>query len=113
MPRPKGLPKTGGRKKGTPNRITGDARADYWEAYRILGGVKFLVSVGRADPVAFFRGFTAKMLPSEVKADLGADWREATLEAYRRGSQAGDAVSAAGAVAADAATEDDDDADAP
>ena len=27
MPRPKGLPKTGGRKKGTPNRTTADWRA--------------------------------------------------------------------------------------
>lgn len=27
MPRPKGLPKTGGRKKGTPNKLTRDADA--------------------------------------------------------------------------------------
>lgn len=27
MPRPKGLPKTGGRRKGTPNHSTADARA--------------------------------------------------------------------------------------
>lgn len=26
MPRPKGLPKTGGRKKGTPNKVTKEAR---------------------------------------------------------------------------------------
>lgn len=36
MPRPKGLPKTGGRKKGTPNKVTREARE---AALAFLNGV--------------------------------------------------------------------------
>ncbi len=43
MPRPKGFPKTGGRKKGVGNRDTAELREMTSEALRRKGGVKYLV----------------------------------------------------------------------
>lgn len=38
-----GTPKTGGRQKGTPNKLTADVKAMILEALDKAGGVKYLV----------------------------------------------------------------------
>ena len=50
MPRPKGLPKTGGRKPGTSNRMTREVREAILRAFDQVGGEDYLVQVARDDP---------------------------------------------------------------
>ena len=71
--RPKGLPKYGGRKKGTPNKITSvsqDVRRTIFEAFNLLGGVEYLVNVGRTEPKTFC-GLLARVLPTEISGPNG------------------------------------------
>lgn len=65
MARPKGMPKTGGRRKGTPNRITASMRDIWRQAFEELGGVASLVAWGRENPTDFYRAVT-KMIPQDV-----------------------------------------------
>jgi molybdopterin biosynthesis enzyme len=62
--------KTGGRKKGTPNKITTDIRAMISAALEKVGGEKYLVSVAKKDPKAFLT-LVAKVIPTELSVDLG------------------------------------------
>lgn len=71
--RPKGLPKYGGRKKGTPNKITAlasDVRRVIFEAFDLLGGVNYLVTVGRTEPKTFC-ALLGRVLPSEISGPNG------------------------------------------
>ncbi|MDA1082119.1 MAG: hypothetical protein O2973_10660 [Gemmatimonadetes bacterium] len=52
--RPKGLRKTGGRRKGTPNRVTASIKSALTEAFDGLGGVPALVEWGKGNPTAFY-----------------------------------------------------------
>ena len=65
MGRPKGLPKTGGRKAGTPNKTTASMREAWREAFDELGGVPSLVSWGRENPTEFYKLVT-KLIPQDV-----------------------------------------------
>ena len=53
--RPKGRPKTGGRKKGTPNVVTASIKSALTEAFDGLGGVPALVRWGKANPTPFYQ----------------------------------------------------------
>jgi hypothetical protein len=65
MPRPKGLPKTGGRQPGTPNKVTASMREAWREAFDRLGGVDSLVAWGQTEPTEFYRLVT-KLIPQDV-----------------------------------------------
>lgn len=65
MPRQKGTPKTGGRKKGTPNVSTAAVKAALVTAFDDLGGVPSLVAWGRKNRTEFYR-LWAKLLPAEL-----------------------------------------------
>jgi len=67
--KPKGLPKTGGRKKGTTNKVTGEVREMISEALSELGGKEYLIRQGKENPVAFL-GLVGKSMPKEIKADI-------------------------------------------
>lgn len=67
--KPKGLPKTGGRKKGGENKITKDLREMIKQAFHEAGGVNYLVRQARAEPVAFM-SLLGKVIPQEVKATV-------------------------------------------
>ncbi len=67
-----GHKKVGGRVKGTPNKLTGEIRTIAEEALSQLGGVDYLVGVGREKP-AVFLGLVAKLIPSEVRASIERD----------------------------------------
>jgi hypothetical protein len=71
--RPKGTPKTGGRKKGTPNKISGALKEAILEAAEQAGGehgtVGYLVVQAHANPAAFM-SLLGKVLPMTI-ADTG------------------------------------------
>ena len=60
--RPKGTPKTGGRKKGTPNKTTAIVKDMIIEALDKSGGVDYLVTVAKDHPAAFCT-LIGKVLP--------------------------------------------------
>lgn len=66
MARPKGLPKTGGRKKGTPNRLTKAIKEAVVEAFEKAGGVDYLLSVAREDPRTFCT-LVGKAMPLQIE----------------------------------------------
>jgi len=63
MPAPKGHPKWGGRKAGTPNRITSAAREAIELAFDNLGGVNALTEWARQNQDAFYTRVWPKVLP--------------------------------------------------
>lgn len=65
MARPKGSPKLGGRKKGTPNRVTTSMRQAWLDAFERLGGVESLVAWGQSNPDDFYKAVT-KLIPTEI-----------------------------------------------
>lgn len=60
--------KTGGRTKGTPNKLTGDVKAMILDALDKKGGVKYLVQQADSNPVAFLT-LVGKVLPMTVASD--------------------------------------------
>ena len=58
-------PKTGGRQKGTPNRMTKEVKEALWEAFDNLGGVESLVEWGRENPTPFY-ALWGKLAPLEA-----------------------------------------------
>jgi hypothetical protein len=67
--RPKGTPKTGGRKKGTPNKISSALKEAILQAAEQAGGehgtVGYLVVQALANPVAFL-SLLGKVLPMTI-----------------------------------------------
>ncbi len=61
--------KTGGRKKGTPNKVTQDLREAIREAFEKAGGVEYLVGLAHSDPKTF-GALIGKIVPSEVRAEV-------------------------------------------
>ena len=68
MAKAKGSPKTGGRKKGTSNKITADVREAILEAFHMAGGVEYLRALAFSDPKAFCT-LLAKIIPAKVAGD--------------------------------------------
>lgn len=61
--------KTGGRVKGTPNKVTSDVKAMILGALKAKGGVKYLQNQADENPVAFMT-LIGKVLPMTVNADV-------------------------------------------
>lgn len=66
-PKP-GRPRQGGRKKGTPNKITAQVKDAILEAFTIVGGEDYLVKVAKNDPRTFCT-LLGKILPMQVEGD--------------------------------------------
>lgn len=64
----KGRPKTGGRKKGTQNKLTADVKAMVLEALDKAGGVSYLLTQAQSNPNAFLT-LVGKVLPMTVAGD--------------------------------------------
>lgn len=60
--------KTGGRKAGTPNKITGELKGMILEALSDVGGVGYLTRVAESHPQAFL-SLLGKTLPMTVAGD--------------------------------------------
>lgn len=65
MPRPKGTPKTGGRKPNTPNKFTSELKDMILQALDGAGGVTYLQKQANASPTAFLT-LVGKVLPLQV-----------------------------------------------
>lgn len=63
--------KTGGRVKGTPNKISKDLRAAIMEAFDELGGVEYLVRIANSKEAGSFIGLLGKVLPKEITGAEG------------------------------------------
>ena len=70
-----GTPKTGGRQKGTPNKVTSLAKDAIAAAAERLGGIDRLVEWARSDPSnerVFWGQIYTKLLPLQVSGDPNA-----------------------------------------
>ena len=70
MARPKGQPKLGGRKKGTPNKTTTLIKDMIIKALDEAGGVDYLVDVAKDNPAAFCT-LIGKVLPMNHTSEDG------------------------------------------
>lgn len=61
-----------GRKKGTPNKITGAVKAAVLEAFEAVGGAEYLVRLADEEP-RVFATLLAKCIPQEVTGAGGKD----------------------------------------
>lgn len=60
--------KTGGRQKGTPNKVSADIKGMVLEALSAKGGAQYLIDQAELNPVAFM-GLVGKVLPMTVTSD--------------------------------------------
>lgn len=65
-----GSPKTGGRKKGTPNKMTADVKGMILSALDKAGGTNYLLQQAQTNPTAFLT-LVGKVLPKEITGDGG------------------------------------------
>lgn len=63
-----GTPKTGGRQKGVPNKVTADVKAMVLDALDQAGGVAYLLTQAQSNPNAFLT-LVGKVLPMTVAGD--------------------------------------------
>lgn len=84
--RPKGLPKTGGRKKGVPNKVTGQLREMILLAAETAhpeGTLGYLREQATENPVAFMT-LLGKVLPTTIGPADGASGFSLTIHAEPR-----------------------------
>lgn len=62
--------KTGGRKKGTPNKITRDIREAVLQSFETVGGAAYLAEQARTNPTAYLT-LVGKVLPLQVTGESG------------------------------------------
>ncbi len=60
--------KTGGRQRGTPNKVTVAVREAIVNAFEEVGGQSYLVKVAREDPRTFLT-LVGKIVPREIEVD--------------------------------------------
>src|SRR4051794_28725991 len=68
-----GAPKTGGRQKGTPNKISADVRAMVLAALDRAGGADYLYEQAHANPRAFL-SLLGRIIPTQITG-----WDDAPL----------------------------------
>jgi len=73
--------KTGGRKAGTPNKVTADIKAAIVGAFEKAGGEAYLEKVARDNPQVFC-ALLGKVLPTQITGDLNVT-HEDKLRALR------------------------------
>jgi len=61
--------KTGGRKKGVPNKMGLSLKSDVMEAFENVGGVAWLEDLAQTDKRTF-AALLAKLLPTEITAEI-------------------------------------------
>ena len=69
--------KTGGRKKGTPNKVTSTVKDNVLAVFDKIGGVNQMAVWAQENPTDFYRIY-ARMLPQESKEDGSEDEVKAT-----------------------------------
>jgi hypothetical protein len=74
--------KFGGRRKGTPNRITAELKDMILAAFDQAGGVDYLVKQAHSNP-AVFLALVGKVLPLQVRAEHDVGKRLAKALAWK------------------------------
>ena len=95
MSRPKGTPKNGGRKAGTPNKLTANVEAMILAALDEAGGKAYLLRQAHENPTAFMR-LLSKVLAHQISGEPDEPieiWETISFEEHRR--QAREAIAAA------------------
>lgn len=75
MSRRPGTPKTGGRQKGSVNKIQKDLREEILEVHQRLGGTEGMLEWARQSETnqrIFYGQILPKLLPREVKAEVNS-----------------------------------------
>jgi hypothetical protein len=72
MARIKGSPKTGGRKKGVPNKVTASVKEAFAEAFDKMGGAEALLRWGALNQTDFYK-LASKLIPTDLNAKLSGD----------------------------------------
>ncbi len=67
--------KTGGRKKGSPNKVTRELREAVLNTFEMVGGEEYLANVARNDPRTFC-ALLGRVLPTQVQAQVSPDGDE-------------------------------------
>lgn len=62
--------KTGGRTKGTPNKLTRDIREAVLASFESVGGAEYLATQARDNPTAYLT-LLGKVLPMQVTGENG------------------------------------------
>src|SRR6185295_2495734 len=70
MGAPKGHPKSGGRQKGSLNRVTASTKEALETAFIAIGGVDALVEWGRENQTEFYKCWS-KLIPKDIKVEGG------------------------------------------
>lgn len=68
MAKAKGSPKTGGRQKGVPNKLTQDVRNAIIGAFEQAGGQQYLAQLATSDPRTFCT-LLGKTVPTQISGD--------------------------------------------
>ncbi len=79
-----GREKTGGRVKGTPNRVSGPVKDAILQAFHSVGGVEYLAKLakGNATDRATFCRMVEKLVPAELKLDPESQLNLVVLRDY-------------------------------
>ena len=64
MARPKGSPKLGGRKKGTPNKVSASIKECILEVHKQLGGVDAMLDWAKDNPEAYYTKLLPRIIPT-------------------------------------------------
>src|SRR5262252_6118808 len=86
MARPKGTPKNGGRKAGTPNKLTANVEAMILAALDEAGGKAYLLRQANENPTAFMR-LLGKILAHQISGEPDEPieiWETISHEEHRR-----------------------------
>jgi len=85
-----GSAKTGGRQKGTQNKLTADVKSMILAALDNAGGVEYLVLQARENPSAFLT-LVGKVLPTQLANADGSNIAPATIIIAPVSTNGGDA----------------------
>ena len=66
---PQKKPKTGGRRKGTPNKVTATARENIIAVFTRLGGTAAMAEWARENPTEFYKLY-ARLIPAQAQLDV-------------------------------------------
>lgn len=74
--------KSGGRKKGTPNKVTSSVKNAVLETFRNIGGVSHMTDWAKENPNEYYK-LAARLIPTEIQADLTGNL---TVNVVKRGN---------------------------
>lgn len=80
-------PKTGGRQRGTPNRVTAAVKEAVQTAFDEAGGVKYLLMVAKTDPRTFC-GLLGRIIPMQINGQVDHTHREIVEERANKFTEA-------------------------